>query len=568
MPVRRRPRDRQRRPRPDRRAGDGADADPLPRALRVAAAAGRRPRRLAGAVPALRGGGVAALLLGARLLGAGARRAPRPPTSAAPPPGWSRSRTPTAASAPRPATTRAPEMTGWAMLGLEAAGRNPLDVARGGHTPVDFLRGHVDELSSPGDLARTILALEGAGVDPREFGGRNLVSALLDQRAATTAPTKAGPDSTAFAVIALRAAGATGGLDKSLAWLREVQNDDGGWGDVPGSPSTADGTGAVMQALSPDSKAAKRGLAYLRKAQRPGGGFPLGGNGAVNTQSTAWAIQGILAAGGDPASFRRGGDSAPRLPRRPPGKRRPLPLLEVQRPDPDLGHRPGPGRRRRRPLPDRRAAAREPKPQLAPTEHRRHRRRSTPAAAGPPAPTGPRSARRANPRAAAAGPLRQRSAPSGRTGSGGAGRAADLRGAESRRRRRGGAASEESRTGRQREPAAPAPPKRAEQHRRRRSSSACSAGGRLFAAASAPAASGCAGATALRTRAAARQPDTLDRWTSRRRSAPAAPTRPSGRSRCRASSSRSCSSWPAGRRTTTSPCPGASASSGPARWRG
>ena len=59
------------------------------------------------------------------------------------------------------------------------------------------------------------------------------------------------------------------------------------------------------------SRAADRGLSYLRAAQRPGGGFPLGGSGAVNSQSTAWAIQGILAAGGDPGRFRRGGASAP-----------------------------------------------------------------------------------------------------------------------------------------------------------------------------------------------------------------------------------------------------------------
>ena len=90
-----------------------------------------------------------------------------------------------------------------------------------------------------------------------------------------------------------------------------MQNDDGGWGDTPGSPSTADGTGAVMQALSSGSKPADRGLSYLREAQRPGGGFPLGGSGAVNSQSTAWAIQGIIAAGSDPSSFRRGGASAP-----------------------------------------------------------------------------------------------------------------------------------------------------------------------------------------------------------------------------------------------------------------
>ena len=201
-------------------------------------------------------------------------------------------------------------MSGWAMLGLEASGINPLDVSRRSHTPVDFLRGSVKELKSPGDLARTILALEGAGVDPRQFAGDNLVAELLGKRR-SNGSFEGWPGSTAYGVIALRTAGATGGLEKSLSWLQKVQNDDGGWGDEPGTPSTADGTGAVIQVLSPDSKAAHRGLSYLRGAQRPGGGFPLGGNGAVNTQSTAWAMQGILASGGDPSSFRRGGFSAP-----------------------------------------------------------------------------------------------------------------------------------------------------------------------------------------------------------------------------------------------------------------
>jgi energy-coupling factor transport system substrate-specific component len=202
--------------------------------------------------------------------------------------------------------------TCWVMLGLEAAGRHPLDVVSPkGRTPVDFLRREIGTVGSPGDIARTILALEGAGVDPHDFGGRNLVAELFAARR-DDGSYHGWPNSTAFAVIALRAAGAGGGTQKSLDWLRKVQNEDGGWGDNPGSPSTTDGTGAVMQALSPDSKAAGQGLFYLRhKAQQKGGGFPLGGNGAVNTMSTAWAIQGILAIGGDPASFRRGSVSAP-----------------------------------------------------------------------------------------------------------------------------------------------------------------------------------------------------------------------------------------------------------------
>ncbi|MFN8163734.1 MAG: prenyltransferase/squalene oxidase repeat-containing protein [Solirubrobacterales bacterium] len=265
------------------------------------------PRRLR---PALRGGGVASLLLVALVASALApARAEASPVDRAA--NWLASvQNDDGGFGASPGDRSGAEITGWVMMGLEAAGRNPLDVSRGGNTPVEFLRGHVKELKTPGDLARTIIALEGAGVDPREFGGVNLVSRLLSKRL-DDGSFADWPNSTAYGVIALRTAGATGGLDKSLAWLRKVQNDDGGWGDEPGQQSNADGTGAVMQALSSGSKASRRGLSYLVKAQRKGGGFPLGGkNGPVNTQSTAWAVEGILAAGGNPASFRRGGASA------------------------------------------------------------------------------------------------------------------------------------------------------------------------------------------------------------------------------------------------------------------
>ena len=200
-------------------------------------------------------------------------------------------------------------ITGWAMLGLEAAGRNPYDVSKLGKTPLDFLRGHLGEVSTPGDIARTIVALEGAGADPRSFGGHNLVSDLLGRRAANGSYV-GWPGTTSVSAIALRAAGATGnGLDGTLSWLAKVQNDDGGWGDVPGQPSNADVTGSVMQAL-PDSKAAQSGLSFLRQHQRSNGGFALGSSGGVNSQSTAWAVQGMIAAGADPAKATASGSSA------------------------------------------------------------------------------------------------------------------------------------------------------------------------------------------------------------------------------------------------------------------
>ncbi|HEY0390107.1 MAG TPA: prenyltransferase/squalene oxidase repeat-containing protein, partial [Solirubrobacterales bacterium] len=88
-----------------------------------------------------------------------------------------------------------------------------------------------------------------------------------------------------------------------------VQNGDGGWGDVPGLPSNADVTAAAMQAV-PNTKAAADGLDYLRKHQRPNGGFALGSTGGVNSQSTAWAVQGMIAVGADPAKVASGASSA------------------------------------------------------------------------------------------------------------------------------------------------------------------------------------------------------------------------------------------------------------------
>jgi energy-coupling factor transport system substrate-specific component len=207
-----------------------------------------------------------------------------------------------------PGDTSSAAITGWVMLGLEAAGRNPLDVDRLGRTPVEFLRSSIDEVSSSGDLARTIVALEGAGVDPRSFAGHDLVDELLRHRA-ENGSFQGWPGTTSFSVIALRVAGADGGLDKTLSWLSGAQNGDGGWGDLPGPPSNADVTGAAMQAM-PNTNAAQNGLTYLRKHQRSDGGFALGGSGGVNSQSTAWAIQGMIAVGADPAKIASGGNSA------------------------------------------------------------------------------------------------------------------------------------------------------------------------------------------------------------------------------------------------------------------
>jgi energy-coupling factor transport system substrate-specific component len=200
------------------------------------------------------------------------------------------------------------EMTSWAMLALAAVGRNPLDVTSSGKSPVDFLRSHIDEIKDAGDVARTILALEASGVDPRSFAGEDLVERLLAQRR-QSGSYQGWPATSAYAVLALRSAGAGGSTAGTVAWLRKVQGKDGGWGNEPGDPSTAEITGAVLEVLTPGSEASDSALDYLRKAKRPNGGFAPGNNLAANAQSTAWTSEGLLAAGKDPATFGSGKSS-------------------------------------------------------------------------------------------------------------------------------------------------------------------------------------------------------------------------------------------------------------------
>jgi uncharacterized membrane protein len=207
-----------------------------------------------------------------------------------------------------PGAESSPVMTGWAVLGLEAAGINPLDLDAGDATPISYIAGTVGEITTTGDIERTILVLRGAGLDPRHFHGRDLVRRLLARRGGDGSwGGQVNP--TAFGILALRAAGAPTGNGRSASWLRRNENEDGGWGFASGTASDPDSTGAVLQALAvAGGKGMRGGVSYLRSVQGPGGGFALAG-GPVNAQSTAWAVQGLIAAGVSASSVRTGGRS-------------------------------------------------------------------------------------------------------------------------------------------------------------------------------------------------------------------------------------------------------------------
>ncbi len=219
---------------------------------------------------------------------------------------------------PEPGAGSTQMHTAWAALGLAAAGRNPRDVERGGKSLVDYMRANAGRLRGDlGERTRTMLALRAAGVPPGTLGGRDLLGELLGEQEANG--SFAGRvNTTAFAILAVRAAGRTARdpvVREAAAFIAGQANADGGFNfNGRGAPSGADDTGAAMQALSVAgrrrSRVMRRAARWLARQQNPDGGYSLQG-GASNAQSTAWAVQGLIAAGRNPARQRRGGARSP-----------------------------------------------------------------------------------------------------------------------------------------------------------------------------------------------------------------------------------------------------------------
>ena len=202
--------------------------------------------------------------------------------------------------------------TAWAAIGLGAAGRSPLSVTRDGHSVLDGLRAQATMLSSVSDMERTILALHACGVSPYSLGGLNPVAEMLRSREADGSFEQL-VNITAFAIFALRAAGHSAGdpaVQAAGRWIERQQDSDGGFGfAVRGEGSDVDDTAAALQALvaagTHSGPVVSRAVSFLLAAQGINGGFPQQPGGEANGQSTAWAVQGLVATGRNPEVVRR-----------------------------------------------------------------------------------------------------------------------------------------------------------------------------------------------------------------------------------------------------------------------
>lgn len=198
------------------------------------------------------------------------------------------------------------------LFAFVAAGYNPNQIRSSANNgPLDYLATAAPTYTRddsnrifPAQTGKLIIGVVAAGGNPASFGGFNLVSDLqstLQTNGSYSTDAQRGFASGApsvtnqsFAMLGLVAAGQSI-PQAAIDFLTSLQAASGSWG----SP---DETGLALQALiaagvAPNATAVTNGVNYLRTTQAATGGWEA--FGAVNSNSTAYAIQGLLAAGVD-----------------------------------------------------------------------------------------------------------------------------------------------------------------------------------------------------------------------------------------------------------------------------
>ena len=345
--VQPRPRGRQRRLLPRLRAGARARAAALPRAARGALGRPGR-RRAAGARRAAR----AAARARRRRLGALAGRAAAPtrPAAQTRAAGWlTRAQNADGGWGAAPGARSNAVQTAWTVIGLAASGRNPLRVrTRGAHAAARCCARRPPARAPTADLQRTALGARRRGPvaadrrrvrspararSARDGSFSRLVNqtVLRDPRAARRGRQRARPPRAPRRDLARAPARTATAASASPAAARAAPT------TRPArcmALAIARGRGArsVRARRAPGSRATRTATAATRSSRRA----------RSNAQSAALAVQGLLAAGRDPARQRRRGARSPlAFLRSLAAAERPRPLQPHERADAGLGHRPG-----------------------------------------------------------------------------------------------------------------------------------------------------------------------------------------------------------------------------------
>jgi Eukaryotic cobalamin-binding protein len=201
-----------------------------------------------------------------------------------------------------------------AVVALAAAGVAPASVtSAGGKTPLDYLASIVGAKTKPniGQLAKIALAVRATGLNPRAFGNSDLIAQISAAYNDNTGVIGDSVFTHSLAMLALARNGAAVPA-KAASTLESLQSASGGWAFAGKGPADVDTTALAVQALiavgrPANSGPAGRGLGYLHSLQNADGGFPYQSPSEFGTESnvnsTALVAQAIIAAGDQPESW-------------------------------------------------------------------------------------------------------------------------------------------------------------------------------------------------------------------------------------------------------------------------
>jgi hypothetical protein len=193
-----------------------------------------------------------------------------------------------------------------AVLALSAAGYPAGALFPGEQgSPLGYLSDHSEAViafaaENGGQAGKVVMALTAAAVDPRAFAGHDFLSDLQVHYEPSGAYGVADPYKQAVAMLGVAAAGQDVPA-AAVTWLEDLQAADGSWDDGFGTTRSADATAFAIMALlaagrpagSPSIAAA---VAFLAETQLADG-WEYGPGLGANPNSTALVIQALSALG-------------------------------------------------------------------------------------------------------------------------------------------------------------------------------------------------------------------------------------------------------------------------------
>jgi len=191
------------------------------------------------------------------------------------------------------------------ILAFAAAGVDVNDVRKGGNSPIDYLETQAADYAAatPGHAAKLVTVLVAAGEDPRDFAGEDFVDIMQSNYDSVTHRYGEQTLDQALYILARRSLG----LSASDAVVSVLESDEqaaGCWEFAGGFGCDTNSTAIAVQALiaagvDESDSPIEAAIDYFAGSQGADGGFPYVAPGDSDANSTAFVLQALVAAGED-----------------------------------------------------------------------------------------------------------------------------------------------------------------------------------------------------------------------------------------------------------------------------